>query len=111
MGAIGALLLSDKAEHDKGKETVRKVKNALTALKNNGLISSKRAQPPPGHLSGIFSLLLPHCGAFAKEGQPQGWGIVKNNLLFRTFIKVAHGPLQCVRTFPQLFHLRTRDDK
>ena len=38
----------------------------------------------PGHLSGIFSLLLPHSWEYAKEGQPQGWGIVKINSVFRT---------------------------
>ena len=33
--------------------------------------------PPPGHLSGTFSLLLPHGGEFAKEGQPWSGALSK----------------------------------
>ena len=36
-----------------------------------------------------FLLLLPHGGAFPK-GQPRGWEIVENNLVFQTS-KVVYG--------------------
>ena len=54
------------------------------------LFQGHPSPPPPhpaGHLSDIFSLLIPHGGAFAKGGQPGGGALSTRSYLKK---KVFH---------------------
>ena len=55
-----------------------------------GLINSKHAHLPLGHLLGIFSPLLPPRLGICQRRSARGWGIVKNNSVFRTCIWSDH---------------------
>ena len=63
---------------------------------------------PPVYLLGIFTLLLPHGGAFPKVGP--GVGHCQKQLSPSDF-KSSMVPLQHVQIFAQLFYLRTWDDR
>ena len=55
----------------------------LTGIECHVMARSITSAPiPPGHLSGIYTLLLPHGGAFAKEDQPGGGASSKTTRSF-----------------------------